>query len=148
MTKLNLGSGPAPLDGFTNLDLPDWRFEDGLPDYADGSVEAVTISHVLMYVDLNDWHYVFAELARVLAPSGIVRITEDDTENPESERHAEPWPDAVTLTGPKLLRKHLRAAGLVANQRAADETGWRDFSLCQDLHGGEPKVCFVEGRKP
>lgn len=147
--RLNLGSGPAPLDGFVNLDLPDWRFEDGLLGYASGSVDAITISHVLMYVAAADWKFVFAEIARVLAPGGIVRITEDDTENPGSERYGDGiWPDAVTATGPKLVRRHLRAAGLVANSRELDETGYKDFSLCQVLHGDPPKVFFIEGRKP
>lgn len=146
MTRLNLGCGPHRLDGFENLDLPDWRFEDGLP-YEDGTVAGITISHSLMYVPLRAWPPVFAELARVLERGGIIRVTEDDTENPESERYGG-WHDAVTLTGPKLLRKHLRAAGLVVTKHAADTSGFRDLSLCQAWHGAVPKVFFLEGRKP
>lgn len=148
LRKLNLGCGPHELDGFDNLNPPDWRFEDGLK-YADGTVEAITISHALMYVAIADWPFVFGSFARVLEPGGSLRVTEDDTENPDSERYGDGvWHDAVTATGPKLVRKHMRAAGLVVNARAADETGFRDFTLCQALHGAPPKVFFLEGRKP
>lgn len=143
--KLNLGSGPHPLDGFENLDLPDWRFEDGLP-YPDASVDGITSSHSLMYVALADWPAVFTEIARVLEPGGIVRVTEDDTENPASERFGG-WHDAVTLTSPKLLRKHLRSAGLIVTNQTAVTSGYRDQSLCQAFHGFEPKVFFIEGQK-
>lgn len=146
--KLNLGCGPHKLGGFDNLNPPGWSFEEGL-NYSDGSVEAITISHSLMMVTLADWPYVFSEIARVLEPGGILRVTEDDTENPESERHGDGvWHDAVTATGPKLVAKHMRAAGLKVTRREAAETGFRDFSLCQALHGDPPKVFFLEGRKP
>lgn len=144
--KLNLGCGPHELAGFANLDLPDWRFEDGL-HYHDGSVSGISISHALMYVQASEWPAVFAELARVLESGGIVRVAEDDTEDPESERHGG-WHDAVTLTGPKIVRKHLRAAGLVVKTHSADSTGFVDGSLCQAWHGAPPKVFFLEGRKP
>ena len=54
--RLNLGCGEEHLiDGFVNLDArTGWHFEDGLP-YPDGSVEAITISHALMYVPLSAW---------------------------------------------------------------------------------------------
>ncbi len=85
--KLNLGSGAHPLEGFVNLDKQNgWTFEQGLW-YSDRSVEAITISHALMYVPLAEWPRVFTELARVLVPGGIVRITEDATNDPESERY-------------------------------------------------------------
>ncbi len=143
---LNLGAGPRRLNGFENRDLP-WRFQDGLL-YPDGSVEGITISHVLMYVPLDEWPAVFAEIARVLAPGGIVRITEDDCENPESERAAEPWHDAVVLTGPEVVRRYLRAAGLKTRLWDAETSGFRDGSLLQAWHGAAPKCFWIEGRKP
>lgn len=147
MTLLNLGCGPHQLPNFDNLDLPDWRFEDGLGDYPTGSIEGVSISHSLMFVPLPAWPAAFAELARVLEPGGIVRITEDDTENPESERHQEPWPDAATMTGPNVVRVHLREAGLRTRLWAADTSGFRDGSLLQAYHGATPKCFWIEGRK-
>lgn len=146
MTKLNLGCGPHHLEGFDNLDAgTGWRFEDGLK-YADGSVEAITVSHSLMYVAAKDWPFVFGSFARVLEPGGIVRVTEDDTEHPESERLGG-WHDAVTLTSPKLVAAQLRKVKLVVVKADADTTAFKDRSLLQAWHGREPKVFFIEGRK-
>lgn len=148
MTKLNLACGPNLLPGFENLDAnTGWRFETGFPDYPDGSVEAVSESHGLMYVPLLNWPYVFKEIARVLEPGGIVRITEDDTEHPDSERLGG-WHDAVTLTSAKLVAAHLRKAKLSVLKADAETTAFHDRSLMQAFHGREPKVFFVEGRKP
>lgn len=146
--KLNLGSGPVVLEGFDNLDPSNgWRFEDGLP-YADAVVEGITISHALMYLDISLWLETFREFARVLEPNGIVRITEDDCENEESERYGSGvWFDAVTTTGPRIVRKYLLASKFAVDDRGIDETGFRDFTLCQALHGEPPKVFFIEGRK-
>lgn len=148
MLKLNLACGPHLLDGFENLDLSTgWRFETGFPDIPDGSVEAATESHGLMYVRLLNWPYVFKEIARVLEPGGIVRITEDDTEHPESERLGG-WHDAVTLTTAKLVATHLRKAKLVVVKADADTTAFKDRSLMQAWHGQAPKCFWIEGRKP
>lgn len=144
--KLNLGAGPHQLDGFTNLDAGSgWRFQDGLA-YPDGSVEAVTESHALMYLPLSEWPALFAEIARVLETGGVFRVTEDNTEDPASERYGG-WHDAVTLTGPTVVREHLKAAGLKPRKHGADTSGFKDKSLLQAWHGEEPKVFFVEGRK-
>ncbi len=148
--KLNLGAGTgkAHLDGFVNLDpSTGWRFEDGLGDYADGSVAGVSISHALMYLPLSLWTEAFAECYRVLEAGGILRVTEDNTEDPESERHGG-WHDAITLTGPTVVREQMKQAGLKPRKQAADTSGFVDKSLCQHWHGDEPKVFFCEGRKP
>ncbi len=145
--KLNLASGAHPLDGFVNLDAENgWLFEDGL-DYRSGSIEAITESHGLMFVDLADWPYVFSEFARVLEPGGVVRITEDNTTDPRSERFGG-YHDAVTLTSAKLIAYYLLAAGLDPRVLSADQTLFKDDSLRQSWHGAEPKVCYVEGSKP
>lgn len=148
MTKLNLGAGPHQLEGFDNLDATNgWRFEDGLGDYADGSIAGISVSHAAMYVPLSKWPFVFREFARVLeAPGGIVRITEDDTENEASERFGG-WHDAVTLTSPKLVATHLRKAKLVVQDVSASTSMFEDGSLIQAWHGAPPKVFFIEGRK-
>ncbi len=144
--KLNLGAGPHLLDGFVNLGPPDWRFENGL-DYDDDAVEAITASHSFMYLPLAMWTPFLQVCFRVLEPGGIIRVTEDNTEDPASERYGG-WHDAATLTGPVMAREHLKAAGFRVRKHAADTTGFRDRSLCQAWHGQPPKVFFVEGRKP
>lgn len=148
--RLNLGCGGHPIAGFTNMDKDDgfgWRFEDGLPN-DDGSVEAVAVSHSLMFVALGLWPFVFDEIERVLEPGGVVRITEDATDDPASERFGG-HPDAVTLTSHSLVSAHLLEAGLAATSPLdPDQTTFKDRSLCQNLHGGRPKAFFIEGMKP
>lgn len=148
VTRLNLGCGPNLLPNFDNLDASTgWHFEEGLGQYADGSVEGISVSHTLMYVTFEVWPIVFSELARVLEPGGIVRITEDDTANPDSERYGG-WHDAVTLTSPKLVAQHLRKAKLKPIVQLARTTAFKDESLLQHWHGAPPKVFFCEGIKP
>lgn len=143
--RLNLGCGPNRLAGFENLDQPDWRFEEGLP-YPDESVEAISCSHVKMYVALEDWPFTLSECFRVLQPGGVLRVTEDNTEDPESERFGG-YTDAVTLTGPRMMRAQLKAAGFRVREYAADRTGFHDGSLLQAWHGPAPKCFWMEGRK-
>lgn len=146
MTKLNLGSGPHALEGFENLDLPDWRFQDGLGDYEDESIEGASISHALMFLPLRDWPPLFAEIARVLEPGGVVRVTEDETMDKRSPRYGG-FDGAVTLTTPLLVIDHLERAGLHAGRVKENETFFRDTSLMQAWHGSSPKCFWVEGIK-
>lgn len=146
--KLNLGCGDYPLDGFVNLDKRSgWRFENGLDDVEDASVEAITVSHALMYVELADWPRVFKEMARVLEPGGILRVTEDNTVDLMSDRFGG-WHDAITLTSPALVREHFLLAGLNPVCSGDSKTFWRDRSLIQAYHGAPPKVFHMEGQRP
>lgn len=152
--RLNLGCGTEgtrswhPMPGLVNLDKSmGWRFEDGLPDFLTGSVAGITVSHALMYVALPDWSRVFREFARVLAPGGVIRITEDDATSGASSRcggwkGSEP---AVTLTDAAMVRAALVGAGLQAFDATASTTRYRDASLCQAQHGEPPDVFFIEG---
>jgi hypothetical protein len=138
------------MPGCVNLDRSlGWCFEDGLGQYADGSVSAITVSHALMYVRSEDYPAVFAEFARVLAPDGVIRITEDDTEHPQSSRRggwkgSEP---AVTLTGPTMMREALAQAGFSPSYVDAGTSRYLGVSLRQAQHGDEPDVFFIEGVK-
>jgi SAM-dependent methyltransferase len=143
--KLNLGCGDHQLAGFANLDKP-WHIQDGL-DYETGSVDAITVSHMFLYVPLPDWPVALAECFRVLKPGGVLRVTEDNTEDPDSERYGG-WHDAITLTGPKMIRAALKEAGFIPRKMHEGQSLYRDLSLCQAWHGDEPKVCFFEGAKP
>lgn len=145
--KLNLGSGKHLLEGFDNLDkLSGWQFEYGLP-CEDSTVDAITLSHMLMYVGLGDWPACFAEMHRVLAEGGVVRITEEDTENAASNtyggrnRH-------VTLTSPRIVIDHLVSAGFrIAAHVLPTATLFRDDTLIQHWHGSPPHVFHAEGVK-
>lgn len=153
---LNLGCGTPgapswhPMPGCVNLDRSmGWVFEDGLAQYTDAAVAAITISHSLMYVHADDWPRVFEEFARVLAPGGVIRITEDDTEHPQSARRggwrgSEP---AVARTSAEIVARALTAVGLRASTVGPDETLFPSRALCQAQHGAAPDVFFVEGTK-
>lgn len=150
MTKLNLASGIYTLRSFTNHDpvLDGWRFEQGLGQYPDNSIEAITESCGLTYLPLADWPAAFAEFARVLEPGGVLRIQEEWSDHPESRWFPHGYHDAVTLTTPALITDHMRATGLDVAVVTYDTTTFRDASLIQRFHGGEPNVCTIEGTKP
>lgn len=100
-----------------------------------------------MYVALEDWPFTLSECFRVLQPGGILRVTEDNTEDPESERYGG-YTDAVTLTGPTMMRRELKQAGFRVREYDADKTGFHDRSLLQAHHGAAPKCFWMEGKKP
>lgn len=144
--RLNLGSGAHALPDFDNLDKENgWRFEDGLP-YPDESVEGCSVSHSLMYVPLSSWPYVFSEFARVLEPGGVVRITEDATNDRRSSRYGG-FEGHVTLTSSDLVRAHCDLVGLRFEDVGEHYSYFRDDSLIQSNHGGSPKCFFGEGIK-
>lgn len=154
MKVINLGCGTPgtrswhPIEGADNLDASmGWRFEDGLHQYVDRSVDGITISHALMYVAAVDWPFVFSEFARVLRDGGVVRITEDETLDTRSARLGG-WKGsapAVTLTHPLMVKAALEAAGLVAFDVDPGRSYFGDMTLIQQQHGDPPHVFFCEG---
>lgn len=148
MKLLHLGCSDDIREGFDNLDAKTgWRFEDGLP-YENESVDGITISHALMYVAPPDLPYVMSEFYRVLKPSGVVRITEDDIETPASARHNDPYPGARLLTGPSMMRHSLQDAGLLGIYCTATETCFSDNSLLIAHREKTPwYVFYIEGLK-
>lgn len=153
--RLNLGCGNPraaswhPMPGFVNMDAAlGWCFEDGLRDFPDRSVAAITISHALMYVNAKAWPYVLDECARVLEPGGVLRITEDNTAHPASRTYPKGWRDAQTLTSPAQTRAALERAGFAVTDVEPSATTYRDPSLIQQQHGEPPHVFFIEGTRP
>ena len=145
--RLNLGGGINPIPGFVNLDkTTGWTFEQGIP-FPDHSVEAITESHALMYVDPTAWSFVFSEIARVLVPGGRLRMTHDNIGGPGSSRPVI-RPRATVATTPDLFLDHLEDAGLAARIVHEDETGFTDRSLIQQNYGKEPDVFHVEAVTP
>lgn len=154
--RLNLGCGQPdkpswhPIPGMVNLDKSlGWTFEEGLRDFADHTVAAITISHALMFLAEQDWPAFFSEVSRVLVEGGVVRVTEDETDDPRSRRKggwkgSEPF---VTLTTPMFVKQHMARAGLLTYEVTKDTTHFTDRSVCQAHHGDAPDVFFVEGVK-
>jgi hypothetical protein len=149
LTRLNLGSGRSTIPGFQNHDpdLDGWRFEDGLGQYPDESVEGITICHALMYLPLPGWPAIFAEFARVLEPGGVVRVQEDWTNHPGGKRYGG-FDGAVTLATPYMVVEHMREADLSPARVDYDTTTFRDRTLIQRLHEGEPHSFAIEGMRP
>lgn len=153
MVKLNLGSKHRRLEGFLNLDkIFGWHFQDGLPGYPDNSVEGITISHALVFLTLQELKTFTKEMWRVMRPGGVVRITEDDTENPQSRWYKtgnitiDGGPKC--LTGPKMIRQVLEETGFQVFDVDRNLTHFYDRSLMQSYRGGQPDVFFTEGVKP
>lgn len=156
--KLNLGSGQYPLAGFWNVDAADaprvveWSrsgpvivgipMQEFLRALGDGEVDAITVSHSLMYVPAAELPSVLRHMHRVLKDGGVVRITEDETSIAENV-----WHDAVTLLTGGGTASMLQEAGFVAAEVDPTITNWGDDSLIQTLHGDPPRVFHVEGVK-
>lgn len=146
--RLNLGGGINPIPGYVNLDKSTgWTFEQGLSTFPDRSVQAVTESHALMYVNPVHWPYVFSEIARVLKPGGMVRITQDAIGAPGSSRPVI-RPGAKVATSAAIVLDHLWDAGFQAEIVDPDQTGFQDRSLIQTNYGSPPDVFHVEAIKP
>lgn len=148
--KLNLGSKLRTLDGFVNLDkMFGWYFQDGLGAYADGTVDGITISHALMFLTVDELQVFMKEAWRVLSPGGVIRITEDDTENPASDMFETGCiPSGPRcMTGPAMMREVLEEAGFVVYDVDRETTHFYDNSLMQAYRGGAPKRFFIEGVK-
>lgn len=146
MLKLNLGSGRHPLEGFINLDRKNgWLFQNKL-SYKDNEVDGVTISHLLMYIILPDLYEGLKEIHRVLKSGGVLRITEDNTTDPESEVYGG-YRDALILTDAKMVRVVLEKIGFKVYDVNPEETHFVDESLIQQFHGKPPRVFHIEGIK-
>ena len=79
--RLHVGSGPARLEGWINVDRQDLPEVDlvadvtaGLP-VGDGEAEAVFAEHFLEHLPLDDAVAFLREAHRVLAPGGWLRLT-------------------------------------------------------------------------
>lgn len=148
--KLNLGSKHRKLEGFDNLDkIFGWLFQNGLPQYQDGSVDGITISHALMFLTPAELTKFMKEMWRVLKIDGVVRITEDDTENPLSDFYqtGNIKSNPSCLTGPNMMRGVLEETGFKVYDVDRTTTHFSDNSLMQAYRGGAPNVFFIEGVK-
>jgi SAM-dependent methyltransferase len=83
--RLNLGSGFAPKDGWTNIDFAGapkaipWNLARGIP-YPDASVGAVFHEHVFEHLPIEAGFALTKECKRVLRPGGVLRFGVPDAE--------------------------------------------------------------------
>jgi len=142
--KLNLGCGENKLKGFVNLDKKEgWKFQDGLSNYYDDSIEAITISHAIMYLDDKEVKTFLIEAYRVLKVGGIIRIVEDNV----GEGGRKKWWSARILTNATMMRELLEDARFEVHNVDLDKTHHIDDSLIQRFHGDPPKTFHMEGIK-
>jgi ubiquinone/menaquinone biosynthesis C-methylase UbiE len=145
--RLNLGAGTphTHILGYENLDkLTGWLWESGLKDYADNSVECITVAHTLMYVEEKYWPFIHAEMYRVLVPGGVVRITEDITDYPGGSKYGGAYSGWVTLTSSVKQAKYLTEAGFKVFYVNPWKTNFKDKTICQDTY--QPSY-YIEGVK-
>jgi len=170
MARLNLGSGDILLKGFINMDIylkgygtgpsdkkiPEgteirngWEAREGLTEFKDGSVEAITISHMLYAIEEKYYPFFFGELYRVLEKGGIVRITDDNFDQPPElfKEYNMGRPTQLTHTTRKMIRKYLEDVGFEAHDVSNQSTFYKDNTLIQSEHGGYTKVFHMEGIK-
>lgn len=86
-TRLNLGSGGAPLEGFVNVDaLDDAPGVDVVADiggslpFEDGAADLIYASHLLEHFATDEVPAILAEWRRVLASGGVLLVAVPDLE--------------------------------------------------------------------
>jgi len=166
MLKLNLGCGGFPLKGFLNFDsrgdlsnifkerneefliIDNWKFQDGL-FFKENSVNAITVSHALMYLKVEEYVYVFQEIHRILKPKGVFRVTEDSCERPEEELKQDnlPWGNPASVTGLTTMANELLKVFTLVEIITPEFTNFIDNSLIQQNHGTPPRVFHIEAIK-
>jgi predicted SAM-dependent methyltransferase len=82
-TRVHLGCGPHPFEGWANLDLgggPDvvpYDLTGRLP-FRDASVDRVFTEHFIEHVPRRRGDRVLSECARILKPGGVLRVSTPD----------------------------------------------------------------------
>jgi predicted SAM-dependent methyltransferase len=169
MIKLNLGCGRYPKDDFINVDSANfwaeicvWRsqgqplfcflqrdYKDKFPEISDGIVDGVTTSHSLMYLWVDQYEECFKEIYRMLKDGGVLRITEDNCENPPEllKQFNLPWGDCPSKVGPIAMRIELEKVFNKVYDVSPTQTYFCDSSLIQTLHGDVPRVFHMEAIK-
>jgi SAM-dependent methyltransferase len=77
--RLHLGSGRFPKAGWVNIDLVGvpvevpWDLTEGIP-FPTGCADAVFHEHLLEHLSLAEGYRLLRECARVLRPSGVLRL--------------------------------------------------------------------------
>jgi SAM-dependent methyltransferase len=73
--RLHLGAGDVRFLGWYNLDLSrGYDLRDGLPGWADATVDAVYSCHLLEHLSYAEGQFLLEEIYRVLRPGGVARL--------------------------------------------------------------------------
>lgn len=88
--KLNLGSGPKPIEGYQNLDRKTGHEVYPL-SFADGVADVVRASHVLEHFSHRETALVLADWVRVLKPGGWLKLAVPDFDYASTHRDHPHW---------------------------------------------------------
>jgi len=150
MIKLNIGCGNYPIkkDSWTNLDKKGlhqkWELNDNkrfirefdmekLPYYfGDDSVDCITISHTMNQVINHD--KIYEEFHRILKPGGVLRITDDNNENPKGKYGVTPHKHTKTRMFPTIIMFELETIGFTPRMVKHNETSFFDKLICVNNH--------------
>lgn len=75
--RLQIGSGDALIHGWLNTQKEVVDLRRSLP-FPNSSCDAITISHVLMYLDIYEVAFALRDLRRIMRPDGVLRLSEPD----------------------------------------------------------------------
>lgn len=161
---LNLGSKDDLSPGLIGLDVRPfrkdgvesvmWDFGSGLSFAADGELDGVTVSHALMYTDLQTAKRFMRDTFRALKSEAVLRVTEDDAR----VHFADECTYARLVTDPSVLCALLREAGFEPElvdphttysafpevMRRLHMTSWNELAGADSAS----RIFFVEGVKP
>lgn len=162
---LHAGSDTDAIPGWINLDrrpiraqgeeIVLWEFHHGFRMIENDSVDAITISHMLMYIPTSEHEAFFEDCFRVLKCGGVLRLTEDNCSvRPEFNTHYYMGP-----TSPVAMRQALEAVGFSAHDQYPDTTLSSHRSIMRARHmelwdevtferEGKCGIYFMEGVKP
>lgn len=170
---MNFGCCSVQPDGWVNVDKDDYGQDViadarcGLP-FKDGAFDCIFANHSLQQVNVHDIPAVLAELYRVTAPDGVLRISVPDIVGafhaylegnldwfPNDEPHlAQRFTNYLTWYGTNTtpftasaLAKYLREAGFEASNGWYGLTKSRWNNTVELLDDREPESIFMEGLK-
>jgi len=157
-TKLNLGCGSSPLEGYRNYDIKTCDEIYPLSIWSDGVIDEVRASHVLEHFPHGEVENVVKEWARVLKPGGRLKIAVPDFDwivKAYSNGHREDGRLEHYLFGGQVdaddyhkaffneekLKALLESAGLVDVKRwESDAADCSSYQVSLNLEGTKPKL--------
>lgn len=144
---LHLGCNGDLRPGCLNLDKRQngWEFETDLYPFPDQSVMGITISHAIQCVRHGKLREVFKQFARILHPDGLLRITDDETNDPASSRYRKRAPGAMWDTGLEITKELLQSSGMFAWSCRGNDTNFYTDILMINHRAGKDFPYFVEG---
>lgn len=161
--KINCGCGKNVLHGWENVDkIPStqgWENVELLKHkiipvdltrfwpWQDGTVEAITISHLLYCMTAPEKRLIVHEAFRVLKRYGVLRITDDDNDCPHSHYHKKMHHNSKEPTRKAKIIEYMTEAGFSVVEMDHDRTISPFPEIKIDLHGHYPAIFFLEGCK-